>query len=305
MASAFGVPSTRALLAAMLLPLAVARVSTPPCGHHAVLGSAPRAAATARLREGPVRLPARSSRGPRRGPPYSALPPHSPGQSGAPVLFGATWLCFASFALVWGPGEANAPSDLALVEAIFKDPSACNALWYTIFNALGLMPAIVAALVLPGARGQRLPAWPFVVGSFALGYLAIGPYLALREPRPAVLRTDVSGMLAAALESRAAGVLLAAGAVGLPLFAGLQSIQDWPALTAEFVHLAGGSRLVSTSSLDLLILQLAAGSLCTEDALRRGWDRPGASLVALGAAAVPVVGPALWLALRPPLPEGA
>lgn len=47
-----------------------------------------------------------------------------------------------------------------------------------------VIPAIYAALLIPGARSEnKIPAWPFVSASFFLGAFALVPYMALWQPK--------------------------------------------------------------------------------------------------------------------------
>lgn len=63
-----------------------------------------------------------------------------------------------------------------------------TALFASIFNALGVLPAIMASMLVGGGafgKGrQPVPAQPFVFGAFALGFFSVGPYLALRNYLP-------------------------------------------------------------------------------------------------------------------------
>lgn len=65
-----------------------------------------------------------------------------------------------------------------------------TAVFSSIFNALGFLPAMMASLLCGGgafAKGrQPVPPQPFVFGAFALGFFALGPYLALRNYLPEV-----------------------------------------------------------------------------------------------------------------------
>lgn len=55
-----------------------------------------------------------------------------------------------------------------------------NPIFYSLFNLMGVYPAIYAALLVPGGRSANgVPAYPFVIGSFFLGAFALLPYMAL------------------------------------------------------------------------------------------------------------------------------
>jgi len=99
-----------------------------------------------------------------------------------------TYLAFNVYVVGFSPGEVSFSADSAdnqLIASALAEPASLNTLFFVIFNALGVLPAVNLALLLPGSRGQKpLPTAPFVGASFALGFGAVGPYLALRQPRP-------------------------------------------------------------------------------------------------------------------------
>lgn len=63
-----------------------------------------------------------------------------------------------------------------------------TAVFINIFNALGVLPAVMASMLVGGGsfrKGrQPVPAQPFVFGAFALGFFSVGPYLAVRNYLP-------------------------------------------------------------------------------------------------------------------------
>lgn len=63
-----------------------------------------------------------------------------------------------------------------------------TAVFVNVFNALGVLPAIMASMLVGGGafgKGrQPVPAQPFVFGAFALGFFSVGPYLAVRNYLP-------------------------------------------------------------------------------------------------------------------------
>ncbi|CAN0491504.1 unnamed protein product, partial [Laminaria digitata] len=71
-----------------------------------------------------------------------------------------------------------------------------------------------------------------------------------------------------------------------------------PAAVAGYTELFWSSKLAHISTLDALVLSVAVVDPLREDMVRRGWE-PEAAKVALFA--VPLVGPALWLLIRPPV----
>ena len=96
--------------------------------------------------------------------------------TGTPVraAMAATWVGFSVYVAAFSPGSFAADGDTALIQAAINDPTTMNPIFFAVFNALGLIPAVNAALLLPGARDQTpLPAAPFLAGGFFLGYGAM------------------------------------------------------------------------------------------------------------------------------------
>jgi len=103
------------------------------------------------------------------------------------IVYAILWLGLISYTFLLSPGGSPeaAAKDTDLILRILSTPfdGAVSPLFVTVFNALGILPAIYASLLLVGGKNQKLPAFPFVFSSFFLGFFAIGPYLFLREPK--------------------------------------------------------------------------------------------------------------------------
>ena len=97
----------------------------------------------------------------------------------------ALWLGLGSVAALVAP-KGTTDFDMNLVTTLIGSPfsGAVNPIFESLFNSLGVVPAVYAALLLPGAKDQpRIPTVPPLAASFALGFFALGPYLITREPR--------------------------------------------------------------------------------------------------------------------------
>jgi len=232
----------------------------------------------------------------------------------ARALIAAAWLGFNAYALTGSPGSFDFSADSADNQMILRsieDPSALNPIFFTIFNALAVLPAVNAALLLPGSRQQSpLPAPPFVFGAFFLGFGAVGPYLIAREPRPdPIARSDLGFFSRYVTESR----LFGAGLLAASLFLAsvLFTMGDAAAARADFAELFATSKLVHVSSVDCALLSLLVFEPMKEDMARRGWwdeeaapEAKRAQLARLAAfCLVPVCGPSAYVLLRPALPE--
>lgn len=221
----------------------------------------------------------------------------------AAVYFSALFYVFSGAAPPSPPDETVA----LILECV--DPAAAPSVFFCIFNSLGIMPALYAAVLLPGAKNQSpLPAAPFLAAAFFAGYGATGPYLALRQPRPGpVSRSELGFVGRTVTESRVFGGAMLLSS--LLLAAKLLAIDDWPAAVATYRALFDSVQLVNVSSFDLLVLSLFFFEPAREDMQRRGWyAAPGvqatpAQVLRLAAfCAVPVVGPAAYVFARPALP---
>lgn len=224
-----------------------------------------------------------------------------------PLLYSLLWVGFLSYAFALAPGgsaEATA-LDNELIQHMVTTPfdGMVNPLFVAIFNFLGVIPATYAALLLPGSKNQKFPAAPFVIGSFALGYVALAPYLAFRSLRtqvPEEDRTSITGLF----ESKLAAVPLIGFAAYLYYYLFSQAGATPEGLSGVlegYLALFSSQKLVHASSIDFLILSLAMYEPMREDLSRRdsqGWGVPAWVFCLL-----PALGPALYLLLRPPLPS--
>ena len=92
-------------------------------------------------------------------------------------LYASLLLLFVGFAVA-GPGEFNDPSDINLINLFIANPTDPGGDWtpgyLLVFNYFGVMPIVLLCLVLPQASKQGLPALPFLLASFGLGYFSVG-----------------------------------------------------------------------------------------------------------------------------------
>lgn len=209
------------------------------------------------------------------------------------------WLALGGVATCVAPSGTGA-FDAELVKTIVGAPfsGAANPLFESLFNMLGVVPATYACLLLPGGKGQRLPASLCVGASFALGFFALGPYLASREPRvDAPRRSELGWVTRNVWESKVNAALL----FGFATFLAYYGASNLSAENvASFVTLLREqSMLACVSCCDLFVLSLCMVDAIAEDMRRRNVDP--ASAIAF--AAVPVIGPTVWLLTRPALEE--
>lgn len=209
------------------------------------------------------------------------------------------WLGFLMYAFVLAPPQD--PDTLALIQHLATGEwRGINPAIVALFNLMGVWPLAYGSLALIDGHGQKIPAWPFVVGSMGLGAFLLLPYLILRTPGTAAIagqsypqpQSRLRRWLLGWVESRwwGAGIFLGGLVlVGYGLGAG-----DW----GDFLHQWQTSRFIHVMTLDFCLLWLLVPTLLGEDMARRGLYKPG--VLAL-ITALPLVGIGAYLILRPPL----
>ena len=213
----------------------------------------------------------------------------------------ALWLGLGSVAALVAP-KGTTDFDMNLVTTLIGSPfsGAVNPIFESLFNSLGVVPAVYAALLLPGAKDQpRIPTVPPLAASFALGFFALGPYLITREPRTDPVsksslgwatRTIFESKIFAGFNALFATFLIGYGAVNF----------NADALEGFVTMWRDQSALACVSSCDLAVLSIAMYGAVSEDMKRRGcYDAGKAAAFCL----VPVLGPCVYLVTRPSLPE--
>ncbi|KAG1364312.1 hypothetical protein COCNU_11G011390 [Cocos nucifera] len=143
---------------------------------------------------------------------------------------------------------------------------------------------------------SKIPVWPFLVLSFFGGAYALIPYFVLwKPPPPAVGEDEISRVPLNFLDSKiTAGILLVAG-VGLTLYAGLANSDVWK----EFYRYFRESKFIHITCIDFTLLSAFAPFWVYNDMTARRWTSQSSWL--LPVALIPILGPSLYLLLRPPL----
>jgi hypothetical protein len=206
------------------------------------------------------------------------------------IGFMLLWLGFISYAFLFAPPDNPSTGNL-INNLIAMNLEGINPLIVALFNLMGILPMLYGCLMFTDGRGQKLPAWLFALGSFAVGAFAILPYLAWRSPNPHFVGKKGWGL--AVWESRITGVVLLGGAIALLAYGFTQG--NW----ADFLQQWHTSRFINVMSLDFCILSLAFPALLRDDMARRNLDNPQ---IFWAVALLPLLGALLYICLRPPLP---
>jgi len=170
-------------------------------------------------------------------------------------------------------------------------------IFVALFNSLGIIPAIYASLLLPGANNkQKVPGLLFVISSFALGFFGVGPYLGLRRINTEV--TDsTKGRGSFIFENKLTSIGCLLFGIYLLYFAFTSPFEG--DRFASYFELFKNQRLAHVSTIDFTILSIAMNEPMSEDMQRRGWEGPSAATFC----AFPLFGPIAYLLLRPALPK--
>jgi hypothetical protein len=208
-----------------------------------------------------------------------------------PAFLAILWIGFGTYAFVFAPPDSPDTLDL-IVNLSSGKFEGVNPLVANLFNIMGILPLMYCCLLYCDGRGQKLPAWLFSAGSFALGAFALLPYLILRKDNPTFV--GKKNWVIKLWDSKITASLIAVAALSL-LFLGLTR-GDW----ADFAVQWRSSRFIHVMSLDFCMLSCLFPTLIKDDMLRRGWED---DRILVAVSLVPLFGPLVYLLVRPSLPE--
>jgi len=223
-------------------------------------------------------------------------------------IYAIPYLLFIAVGTYMTNAEPTGASN-ELIQKFIADPLHPNlgsSLFETVFNCLGLVGFPLACLIMPGAKFQKFNPTPFLIGSAAAGYGSLGLMMTTRTPVPTVEIEDLGWFTKNVLENKIFNWLLFAALLNTYILSGsgLGLLTDAGTTLSDFQELISGSALGLVSTLDLTILCLTGASLVPEDLERRGvTDRTKANAIAASTLLLPVVGLALYSALRPSLEQ--
>ena len=200
------------------------------------------------------------------------------------------WVALVSYAFLLAP-DAQPDTIQTIVHLSSGKWAGINPLIIALFNLMGIWPLIYGCVLLVDGRGQKLPAWPFALASFALGAFALLPYLAWRQPNSQF--TGEKNLWISLADSRLTGAVAFLGALVLLIYGAIDL--DW----GDFVVQWQTSRFIHVMSWDFCLLWLLFPLLLGDDMARRGLKD---ARIFWAVALIPILGAAGYLAFRPPLP---
>ena len=207
------------------------------------------------------------------------------------LFLGLIWFVLVIYAFFFAPPDRPETLDL-IINLSTGNLQGINPSIVSLFNLMGVLPAIYACFLLVDGRGQKLSAWIFVAGSFATGAFALLPYLALRQKN--TTWTGEKNLQIEILESPITGFILTLITLGL-LFFGINN-GDW----SDFVQQWQNSRFIHVMSLDFCLLCLLFPVIVKDDLAKRGIKN---SAILTIISFIPLLGTLVYLCFRPKLQE--
>ncbi len=204
------------------------------------------------------------------------------------IPFWLIWLGFGIYAFVFAPPDR--PDTIELIQKLITGETAdINPTIVALFNLMGVYPLIYGCILFSDGRGQRVPAWPFVILSIAVGAFALLPYLALREPNPKF--TGTKNWWIKITDSRITGLVIAIATIVLVIYG--YKYGDW----GNFIEEWRTNRFIHVMSLDFMMLTLLFPWILADDMAKRGLDQKGFLYFLISA--IPLLGPVAYLTVRP------
>jgi hypothetical protein len=204
-----------------------------------------------------------------------------------PWGFGLLWLAFVVYSFGFAPPDSPETAT-TIARLVTGDWASLNPLVVALFNLMGIWPMVYGAVLLADGRGQRVRAWPFLAGSFAVGAFALLPYGALRDRNPTFV-----GELSPTLkfwDGRNLAIALNLGAIALLAYGFAWG--NW----GDFWQQWRTSRFIHVMSLDFVALSLLFPTLLPDDLARRGMGQNAGLWRAI--VWLPLLGPLTYLMAR-------
>ncbi|MBO0347911.1 DUF2834 domain-containing protein [Phormidium pseudopriestleyi FRX01] len=204
--------------------------------------------------------------------------------------FGLIWIGLIVYAFGFAPPDNPTATFNLIKNLVTGEWEGINPLIIALFNIMGVWPFIYSAVLFLDGKGQKIPAWPFVTISFGVGAFALLPYLALRQSNP-TFYGEKNGFLKL-IDSRIFGAIAALSALILLGYGITQG--NW----TDYIEQWQTSRFIHVMTLDFCLLCLLFPTVLADDMARRGLNSP---MIFWIVALIPLLGPAFYLALRPPV----
>ncbi|MEI6426770.1 MAG: DUF2834 domain-containing protein [Pseudanabaena sp. ELA607] len=225
------------------------------------------------------------------------------------------WLGFGIYAFGFAP--ADQPNTPELIKRLVVGQwQGIDGYVVCLFNLMGVLPAIYAAVLCTEGKRQRVPTGLFVGLSFFVGAFAMLPYLVLRHPEPQIV-LDVSNksdepnltsatnaeLTALANQTKPKWWAKAFGGkftgIILVMITSYFLYYGWQQGNFnDFIQLWQRDRFIHVMGLDFCLLNSLLPIILWDDLSRRNCRQGKWLWWCLG---LPLIGPLLYLCIRPPV----
>jgi hypothetical protein len=171
-----------------------------------------------------------------------------------------------------------------------------NPIILALFSLVGIWLLIFSSLLFFDGRMQSIRFYPFALASVASGTIGLIPYLALREPNQSF--TGKKDGFLKLLDSPYFAISLTITTLSLLAYGFI--FGDWDAFINEFLT----DKFINGMSIAFwLFYLLFPTGILDDDIARRNWRHDTMGKFYLFIALVPLIGPLVYLCLRPQMPE--
>ena len=216
----------------------------------------------------------------------------------------ALWGALLTYALVLSPNQVP-QFDAYLLRKFLNledDGVSINVVFTSLFYIMGLWPLMYTALLIPAGKTRGLRVMPFVALSYGIGAFGLLPFMALWKPDDTITSLppegkDLEGMgnlVTRGMENPYVAWGILGGALVCLGSAATAGSSQWH----DYFTLFWMSRFVHVTSIDFLTLSVLAPFWMDNDAKLRNWQGRDSALFTV-LQLVPVLGPAIYLVLRP------
>lgn len=163
-----------------------------------------------------------------------------------------------------------------------------NIIVFVLFNLMGIWPLAMASIVLIDQKGQKLPAWPFVIASFFLGAYALTIYVGLRTPNKSH-KPEKKGIVKK-VDKRSNGIIILVLTILLIIWAAITG--DWEYFFSSFFT----NGFIHIMTIDFLLFAVIFPPVLKDDMqLRNYYSMKKMVLFSI----IPLFGALIYLSLRP------
>jgi hypothetical protein len=215
------------------------------------------------------------------------------------LLFLIPWIFSLLYMFIWAPEKPSLPPELIPGIMNFGQfyTLAANPLEWSVFNFIMIWALLFAIVMLIENRERLIPAWLFVLVSFAIGMYGMMPYFALRSvwrKEPKTKKTLYTKIV----DSRILGIIV--GLLGLTLLLygiiATSIIGGWSDFASNFIDV----RLIQVMTVDFALFAVFYPIVIWDDMKRRNWKNTWLFI----AFSIPIIGALVYVTARPRLPEG-